>query len=419
MMTAPTSADVSSLPRAGRFSGLSAKLSRHRKSLRAASLVAPLFLFLCVFFFYPIGSMLYRSVDNPEVREAFPTTLVALRGWGGNEVPGESAFAALVEDLKAPGDRALMGRAARRLNYELEGFRTLVFETRRSVRSAAEGPYKPLLIAADPRWGELSTWSAIARNNSSLTDYFLLTAVDLKRGEHQNIARVAKSQAIFLDIYSRTFLVSAQVAIICLLLGYPFAYLLAHLSTSVSNILMFFVLLPFWTALLARTTAWIVLLQREGLVNDTLRFLGITSEPLQLVFNRTGVLIAMTHVLLPFAILPLYSTMKSINPIYVRAAQSLGAKPSTAFWKIYFPQTRPGLAAAGLLVFILSVGYYVTPALVGGTQDQLISSFIALYTDTYLNWGQASALAAVLLVSVATLYSIYYKITGSTQMQLR
>jgi putative spermidine/putrescine transport system permease protein len=213
--------------------------------------------------------------------------------------------------------------------------------------------------------------------------------------------------------------VSAEVTIFCLLIAYPFAALLAQLSTAISNLLMFFVLLPFWTALLARTTAWIVLLQREGLVNDTLRLLGFTDKPIPLVFNRTGVLIAMTHVLLPFAILPLYSSMRSINPIYMRAARSLGAKPTLAFRRIYFPLTLPGLAASGLLVFILALGYYITPALVGGTHDQFISSFIALYTDTYLNWGQASALAGVLCISVLLLYLVYYKVAGGAQLQLR
>jgi putative spermidine/putrescine transport system permease protein len=393
--------------------------TKRRENFRAAALIAPLFVFLAVFFFYPVASMLYRAVDNPEVREGFPLTLAALKDWNGEGLPDEAAYAALVGDFRSVRDRSVLGRAARRLNYEIDGLRSLIFETARATKSNGEAPYKSFLIALDGHWGQRIVWLAIARNKNAITDHFLLTAIDLTRNENQNIAPITKQEAIFTEIYSRTFLVSTQVAVFCLLIGYPFAYLLAQLSTATSNLLMFFVLLPFWTALLARTTAWIVLLQREGVVNETLRFLGFTDKPIPLVFNRTGVLIAMTHVLLPFAILPLYSTMRSVNPIYLRAAQSLGAKPMTAFRRIYFPLTLPGVAAAGLLVFILSLGYYVTPALVGGTHDQLISSFIALYTDTYLNWGQASALAAVLFIAVLALYLVYYKITGGTQMQLR
>jgi putative spermidine/putrescine transport system permease protein len=408
----PTAADVKSIRQ-------SMRRSRRRHNLRAAALIAPLFVFLSIFFFYPVGSMLYRSIENQEVRVGLPNTLAAIKSWNGNDLPDEKTFAALAEDLRSTQDRSVLGRAARRLNYENDGLRSLIFETSRKVRSSGSAPYKESLIAMDERWGKRAVWAAIARNSSPVTDHFLLGALDYTRDENQAIVPVGDKQAIFADVYSRTFWVAIQVATFCLLLGYPFAYLLAHLSTSVSNLLMFFVLLPFWTALLARTTAWIVLLQREGLVNETMRVLGITSQPIPLVFNRTGVLIAMTHVLLPFAILPLYSTMKSINPVYTRAAISLGASPLAAFRLIYFPMTLPGLAAAGLLVFILALGYYVTPALVGGSQDQLISSFIAIYTDTYLNWGQASALAAVLLVVVLVLYLVYYRLTGGAQFQLR
>jgi putative spermidine/putrescine transport system permease protein len=397
----------------------SMRRSRRRHNLRAAALIAPLFIFLSVFFFFPVASMLYRAVDNPEIRAGFPNTLAALKSWDGYDVPDENVFAALAEDLKSMRDRATLGRAARRLNYENDGLRSLIFETSRAVRSSGKPPYKEFFIALDKRWSQRAVWAAIARNANPVTDYYLLVALDHARDENQAIVPISVKEGIFADIYSRTFWVSLQVAVFCLALAYPFAYLLAQLSTSVSNLLMFFVLLPFWTALLARTTAWIVLLQREGLVNEALQFLGFTSQPIPLVFNRTGVLIAMTHVLLPFAILPLYSTMKSINPVYTRAAISLGASPIMAFRRIYFPMTLPGLAAAGLLVFILALGYYVTPTLVGGSQDQLISSFIALYTDTYLNWGQASALATVLLIAVLVLYLIYCRITGGAQVQLR
>ncbi len=205
---------------------------------------------------------------------------------------------------------------------------------------------------------------------------------------------------------------------LCLVLGYPVAYLLASVPPRLANRLMFFVLLPFWTSLLVRIVAWIVLLQREGVVNSVLRFLGAIDRPLDLVYNLTGVLIAMTHILLPFMILPIYSVMKGISPSYMRAAASLGANPLIAFIRVYLPQTIPGLGAGCLLVFILAVGYYIAPALVGGPHDQMVSYFIAQYTNVSINWGMASALGAILLVIVMLLYLVYNRLVGIDRMRL-
>ena len=180
------------------------------------------------------------------------------------------------------------------------------------------------------------------------------------------------------------------------------------------------VLLPFWTSLLVRTTSWIVLLQRNGVVNDLLVTLGLLSDNgrIQMIYNQTGTLIAMTQILLPFMILPLYSVMKTISPSYMQAARSLGATPATSFLKIYMPQTVPGIGAGCLLVFILSIGYYITPALVGGQKGQLISNFIAYHMKSSLNWGLAAALGAILLVAVLILYWLYNKLVGVDNMKL-
>jgi putative spermidine/putrescine transport system permease protein len=181
---------------------------------------------------------------------------------------------------------------------------------------------------------------------------------------------------------------------------------------------MIFVLLPFWTSLLVRTASWIVLLQREGLVNQTLQATGLIDEPLALIFNRAGVYIAMTHVLLPFMLLPLYSVMRGIPPAYARAALSLGAPPLAAFLKIYLPLSMPGVAAGCLLVFILAIGYYITPALVGGAADQMISYFVAFYTLETVNWGMAAALGTVLLVATLILYLLYARLVGIDRLRL-
>jgi len=178
------------------------------------------------------------------------------------------------------------------------------------------------------------------------------------------------------------------------------------------------VLLPFWTSLLVRTTAWIVLLQTNGVVNDGIALFGGDGARLELIHNMTGTLIAMTHILLPFMILPTYSVMLSVPPQLTRAAISLGATPWTAFWRVYFPMTVPGAAAGGLLVFILALGYYITPALVGGATGQLISNMIEFHMKTSLNWGLAAALGGMLLAGVLVLYIVYARVIGLNRLRL-
>jgi putative spermidine/putrescine transport system permease protein len=181
---------------------------------------------------------------------------------------------------------------------------------------------------------------------------------------------------------------------------------------------MILVLLPFWTSLLVRTAAWVVVLQREGMVNTVLMRLGLITEPLTLIYNRTGVLIAMTHVLLPFMILPLYSVLKGIAPHYMRAAASLGAPPVVAFLRVYLPMAAPAIAAGSVMVFILAMGYYITPALVGGGADQMLSYFVATYTTDTGNWGLASALGLMMLVTTLALYGVAHKLSGGRALSM-
>jgi len=228
-----------------------------------------------------------------------------------------------------------------------------------------------------------------------------------------DIERMASDQRVFSRILLRTFEISGIVTLWCLLLGYPLAYWLTTLSPRKANVLMILVLVPFWTSILVRVAAWIVLLQSAGLVNRSLMGLGLIDQPLALLFNRTGVIIAMVHILLPFMILPLYSVMKSVPPTYLRAAVSLGSAPLAAFFRVYVPQTYAGIGAGGLLVFILAIGYYVTPALLGGVDDQMLSYYIAQYTNVNINWGMACALGALLLAATLVLYAIYRRVVKS------
>ncbi len=392
------------------------RAERARK-LRAFALTLPLLLFLMLTFLVPIAALLKRAIENPEVAQALPRTAAALDRWNRQDPPPAEAYAAVLADLGALPDSADAGALARRLNSEVPGARSLVMNAYKALplegTAATPAQAKAQLIALDERWGDTKYWQAIAKNGSRWTGDYLLASVDLKRDAQGRVERMAPDQRVFGRILVRTFEISAIVTVWCLLLGYPLAYWLSTLPARRANILMILVLVPFWTSILVRVAAWIVLLQSAGLVNRALIASGVIEHPLALLFNRTGVIIAMTHILLPFMILPLYSVMKGIPPTYLRAAVSLGSPPLTAFFRVYVPQTYPGIGAGALLVFILSIGYYVTPALLGGADDQMLSYYIAQYTNVNVNWGMASALGALLLAATLVLYALYRRVTKS------
>jgi putative spermidine/putrescine transport system permease protein len=407
-----------SLPDARALRRTLARADRRRK-LHAFALTVPLLAFLLLTFLVPIGALLKRAVENPEVANALPRTAAALEDWQREEVPGAPAFAALAADLGALPDSADAGALARRLNSDVAGARSLVMGTYRALPLDAARPdeVKARLLALDERWGEVRFWQAIAKNSSRWTPDYLLASVDLKRDARGEVERMPPDQRAFGRILLRTFEISAVVTLWCLALGYPLAYWLSTLPARRANVLMILVLVPFWTSILVRVAAWIVLLQSAGLVNHGLMAAGFTDRPLALLFNRLGVVIAMVHILLPFMILPLYSVMKSVPSTYGRAAVSLGSTPIAAFWRVYVPQTYPGIGAGALLVFILSIGYYVTPALLGGADDQMLSYYIAHYTNVNINWGMACALGAVLLAATLVLYAVYRRV-GKTELSL-
>ncbi|GIX10241.1 ABC transporter permease [Elioraea sp.] len=388
-----------------------------RRRLAAALLVAPLLVFLLVGFVGPIAALLARGVQDTEVPRVLPRVTAALAEWDGRGLPDDAAFAALVEDLRAARAAGTLAQAATRLNYDINGFRTLMFATARRLPVPGEDA-RAALIAADPAWGERATWAAIRRAAGPVTDFYLLAALDLKRDADGAIVAAPAEQAIFLDVLARTFGISALVTLLCLAAGYPVAALLASLEPRRAAVLFAFVLLPFWTSLLVRTAAWVVLLQREGVVNAALLGLGLVEAPLQMIFTRFAVVLAMAHILLPFMILPLYAVMRAIPPGLGRAAASLGAPPWLVFLRVTWPLSLPGVAAGSLMVFIQALGYYITPALLGGASDQMISWFIAFYASRTVNWGMAAALSALLLVATAALYAVYARLAGETQVRM-
>ncbi|MBD8685110.1 ABC transporter permease [Pseudomonas sp. CFBP 13719] len=400
---------------------LKQRLSRAERLNRwkAQALIAPLVLFLLLVFLVPIAALLYKSVGNPEVVEGMPRTVAAVTAWDGKGLPDEPVYRSLAEDLAESRKNQSLGDLSKRLNMELAGYRSLLAKTARALPFKTEpASYKEALQALDERWGDPAYWQAIRRNTSAITPFYLLAAVDHRIDDLGEVAPATPDQAIYLDIFARTFWMGLVITAICLALAYPLAYLLANLPTRQSNLLMILVLLPFWTSILVRVAAWIVLLQSGGLINSALMAMGIIDKPLELVFNRAGVYISMVHILLPFMILPIYSVMKGISPTYMRAAISLGCHPFASFWRVYFPQTYAGVGAGCLLVFILAIGYYITPALLGSPNDQMVSYFVAFYTNTSINWGMATALGGLLLLATVVLYLIYSWLVGASRLRL-
>ena len=400
----------------------SLRRSLRRDKLRALLLVAPLFLFVVVSFIVPIGDMLLRSVQNDIVADQLSKTAPLLREWqsASGELPEEAVFAAMAADFRVGAEQKTITRLGQRLNYEKSGMSSLFRKTARRIKRVDQGPWQEQLIKIDKKWGQIETWQLIQTFLPRYTPGYYLTALDMKMQPDGSIAAQEDNRRIYISLFWRTILLSCAVTFLTLLLGFPIAYLLATLPLKISNLLMIMVLLPFWTSLLVRTTAWIALLQKEGVINDFLVLVGVIGDDgrLGMIHNATGTLIAMTHILLPFMILPLYSVMKTIPPSYMRAAKSLGASPPLAFIRVYLPNTIPGIGAGGILVFILAIGYYITPELVGGTSGTFISNRIAYHISSSLNWGLAAALGVLLLGLIMALYALYDKIVGINNIKL-
>ena len=343
-----------------------------------------------------------------------PNTLEALKDWDGESLPGESVFEAMAQDFKIGRENKTIGRVGKRLNYEESGMRGLFNKTGRRIDKIETGPWKQAFLDIDKKWSDVKTFTIIQRHDSAYSASYYIAALDMKQNEQNEIVRQDEERRIYVSLFLRTFGVSFLIAVLTLLLGFPIAYLMANMPLRYSNLLMILVLLPFWTSLLVRTTSWIVLLQSQGVVNDVLVTMGLIDDEnrIQMIFNMTGTIVAMTHILLPFMVLPLYSVMRTIPPSYMRAARSLGANQFVAFVRIYLPQTVPGISAGAILVFILAIGYYITPALVGGETGQLISNIIAYHMQRSLNWGLAGALGSILLISVLVLFGLYSRFIG-------
>ena len=405
---------------------VSLRKTERKNKIRAFLLVFPLLLFIIVTFVVPIGDMLLRSVDDSQINNVYAKTFEEYNKWDSenDELPPEAVYEAIFNDIHY-GDKVQVGKALTRMNYSKSGWKSLIKKTRRAIKKIVKSgelptSYKETMISIHEGWGDRLFWVSMKQMVNENTAIYYWNAIDRTYDIDGNVIMQDEKRRMYIKTWIRTFKVSVYVTFFCLILGFPVAHLLANLPLRYSNLLMIFVLLPFWTSLLVRTTAWIVMLQQKGVINGVLVWLGILNDDqrLQMVYNMTGTIIAMTQILLPFMILPLYSVMKVIPKSHMRAAQNLGAKPVRAFIKVYLPQTVPGMSAGGLLVFVLAIGYFITPELVGGKDGQLIGHWIAYHLKTTLNWGLCAAIGSILLAIMLVLYWLYNKIVGIDNIKL-
>ncbi len=440
----------------------SLKKSLRRTKIRSFLLLLAPLLFLLIMFVTPIGSLLSRSVDDVDINRVLPETFAQYELWEDkSQVPNEEMFAAVINDIRTTHKvedsngknigKNLLGKAGTRMTYEFSGWRSLLLKTVKSATSVNkrskeevkpykwEAPYKEKMIKRDKRWGKVEFWQSLGAMKDPYTFGYYLNAVDLRYDANKNIIEKEEHLKIYKTIWIRTLQVSLMVTIFCLILAYPVSYLLATLPMRTSNLLMICVLMPFWTSLLVRIVAWMIMLQQNGVVNDTLvgilpcfegmvnlPFFGETNldlcfsdeDRIPMMYNFTGTIIVMTQVLLPFMILPIYSVMRGVPPSYMKAAQNLGATPTRAFIRVYMPQSVPGIGAGCILVFIVAIGYYITPELVGGKDGLMIGNFVAREMQTTLNWGLAAAMGAMLLAAVLILYWAYDRLIGIDNLKM-
>jgi len=368
---------------------LKASLARslRRQKIRALLLIAPLLLFVLLTFIAPIVDMLFRSVENSIVQDTLPETVQELASWDATtgEAPEEAVFAALARDMKVAVKEKLHTKLGSRLNYEQTGISSLFRQTGRKVKKLDmenTASFKDAFFDMNKKWHDPTIWTTIQQFSGKYTDGYFLAAADLQR-DAEGVSAVPEDEKIYFKLFLRTLQMSLTITLMCIILGYPIAFLLATLPLRTSNLLMILVLLPFWTSLLVRTSAWKVLLQQQGVINDFLVWVGIVADDnrLELINNVT-------------------------------------ANDFTAFRRVYFPQSIPGIGAGSILCFILAIGYYITPEIVGGTKGVFISNRIAYHISSSLNWGLAAALGSMLLALVLALYWLYDRIVGIDNVKL-
>lgn len=381
-----------------------------KSRLMAAGLIAPLILFLGLFFVWPLASIFVKSVSDPAVAQAFPQLNMAMDDWDGG-APTPAMQNALVADLRAGTDQSVIGDAVRRLNSQKSGFRSLFARTQRAV----VGNDTPVsLIEIDDKWADPDYWLVMKQAMPPVTDRFLLASVDLQRTD-QGITALPPEQAIHMPTLLRTFWVSAVVTVLCVIIGLPYAMLTVAASPKWRMTLLACAFLPMWTSILVRCVAWFIILQNNGVLSETLSLLGLNAIAAPLLFTRTGIIVAMTHVMLPFMVLSIYSVLITIPKSLMPAATSLGARPIRAFWHVLLPLSLPGITSGSILVFMSALGFYILPALIGGAGDQFASFLVSFYAIQQANWPMAAAVGMSLLIATIVLNAIYQRLSTRTE----
>ncbi|MEI9415309.1 ABC transporter permease [Mesorhizobium sp. Cs1321R2N1] len=376
-----------------------------RSTFMAALPAMPLLIFLFVFLVLPMSFIVHTAISDKQISSILPRTTNALEHWSGTGLPEAEIYKSLGQELEAASNNGSLRQIGRRVEFELTRGSTIILNAQNSLandfnRSEAEA-WKATLIEADPALGQTMIWKIIQRYDGRYSTFYLRWATGFTVKFNADGRPSAEPGYDFRAIYIRTIAISILVTALTILVGYPVAYVIAGATGRTAAILLFFILLPFWTSLLVRTMSWIVVLQTNGVLNEALEASGLRSTPLSLLYTRTATLLAMIQIQLPFTVLPMISVMRAIPANQVRAARSLGAAPLFAHRTIFLPQALPGIAAGGLLTFVLCLGFYLTPALVGGPSDQMVSFFIARFTNQELNWGLAAALSVVLVIGAS------------------
>ncbi|XPV68557.1 MAG: ABC transporter permease [Halarcobacter sp.] len=401
---------------------ISFKKTNRKEKLKAFALVSPLLIFVLIFFVTPICIILVKGIYNPKINTLLPKTVVSIQAYKYTQgFPKEQTLKLFLEELKTLSKEGNSGVLAEELNRQVAGFGSTIKRTARKLKKIKIdeiSSYKEYLLKISKRWNNPKYWLTLKRAEHSFTLSYILAAVDAEYNLEGKIVKKDESSRIYLPILIKTLYMAFLITIITIILAYPTSYFLSTLSTAKANLLMIFVLLPFWTSILVRIVSWITLLQEKGVVNDILLHLNIINQPLEMMFNQFATIITMSHILLPFMVLPLYGSMRAMDKAYLKASSSLGANPTTTFFKIYFPLTIPGLSAGSILVFIIAIGYYITPALVGGVDGQMISNMIEFHMRNSNNWELASAMGGILLFITIVLYYTYNKLVGVNSLKL-
>lgn len=375
--------------------------ANRRAAVRAALPAVPLLVFLTCFLLLPLLLIFHTAIADREIADNLPRTVEALRDWQGDRQPPVETYAVFLREIGEADQRGSLRSLGRRVGYQLDRGMSVLQKASRVARAStdldAEAAWQTL-IKADPAFGGAGFWSIVKDHGNPYSTFYLKWAAGFQTKIDKDGLASKEVGYDFRLFYLRTIVISLVVTALTLVVGYPLAYVIASSRGWIGGLMLFCILLPFWTSLLVRTMSWIVVLQTNGVLNGVLTGLGAVTEPVTWLYTRTATILVMFQIQLPFTVLPMLGVMQAIPASHVRAARSLGAGPLQAHFNVYFPQAIPGIAAGGLLTFVLCLGFYLTPALVGGSSDQMISFFIARFTNEELNWGLASALSTLLVL---------------------